>query len=110
MPRRTWNLELGTRNSRARKRAFNIDAMLRRIRATVREFADAAMFALAAEGHTSVFEQLVACIISIRTRDETMLELGRGLFQRAPTPQAMARLDPAAIDVLIGASAFHEAK
>jgi endonuclease-3 len=54
--------------------------MLRRIRATVREFADAAMFALAAEGRTSVFEQLVACIISIRTRDEVMLELARGLL------------------------------
>lgn len=84
--------------------------MLRRIRASVREFADAAMFALAAEGYTSLFEQLVACIISIRTRDEVMIELARNLFARAPTPQAMATLDPSAIDVLIGASAFHEAK
>jgi endonuclease-3 len=93
-----------------KKRPHDISAMLRRIRTTVRDFADAAMFALAAEGHTSVFEQLVACIISIRTRDEVMLELARGLFERAPTPQAMARLDPATIDALIGTSSFHEAK
>lgn len=95
---------------RTRKRPFNIDVMLRRVRAAVREHADAAMFALAVEGYTSVFEQLVACIISIRTRDEVMIELARSLFKRAPTPQAMAQLDPATIDALIGASAFHEAK
>jgi endonuclease-3 len=110
MPRiaRTSNLE--PRTSLPRKRPHDISAMLRRIRATVREFADAAMFAFAAEGHTSVFEQLVACIISIRTRDEMMLELARNLFKRAPTPAAMARLDPATIDALIGTSSFHEAK
>jgi endonuclease III len=84
--------------------------MLRRIRASVRDFADAAMFELAADGYTSVFEQLVACIISIRTRDEVMIGLARSLFERAPTPQAMARLDPPTLDALIGASAFHEAK
>ncbi len=84
--------------------------MLRRIRASVRDFADAAMFELAADGYTSVFEQLVACIISIRTRDEVMIELARSLFERAPTPQAMARLDSSTIDALIGSAAFHEAK
>jgi endonuclease III len=84
--------------------------MLRRIRAAVREYADAAMFEFAAEGYTSVFEQLVACIISIRTRDEVPIELARRLFKRAPTPQAIARLDPATIDTLINASSFHEAK
>ena len=110
MPR-TRNQEPGTGNRNAtRKLPFNISAVLRRIRAAVREFNDAAMFALAAEGHTSVFEQLVACIISIRTYDEVMIELARNLFKRAPTPQAMARLDPSTIDALIGASAFHEAK
>jgi endonuclease-3 len=110
MPRAARNSKLQTQTSAARKRPHDISAMLRRIRTTVRDFADAAMFALAAEGHTSVFEQLIACIISIRTRDEVMIELARNLFQRAPTPQAMARLDPATIDALIGMSSFHEAK
>ena len=110
MPRPTRNSNLETRNSRTRKKPFDIAAMLRRIRATVRDFADAAMFELATDGHTSVFEQLVACIISIRTRDEVMIEVARKLFGRAPTPQAMARLDPSTIDTLIGSAAFHEAK
>jgi endonuclease-3 len=68
------------------------------------------MFQLAAEGHTSLFEQLVACIISIRTRDEVMLTTARLLFARAPTPAAMARLTPPRIDALIGSATFHRPK
>ena len=99
-----------SRQPSAPKRAFDIDDMLHRIRETVRDFADAAMFELADLGHRSLFEQLVACIISIRTRDETMLPTARRLFARARTPAAMARLTPAEIDDLIRASTFHEGK
>jgi hypothetical protein len=35
------------------------------------------MFALAEEGHRTLFEQLVACILSIRTRDEVSLVAAR---------------------------------
>jgi endonuclease-3 len=84
--------------------------MLRRIRTTVTGFADAAMFALADEGFDSPFEQLVACIISIRTRDETMLPTARQLFAVARTPAEMARLSPDDIDALIRASTFHYGK
>jgi endonuclease-3 len=95
---------------RAPKRAFDIDDMLHRIRETVHDFADAAMFELADLGHDSLFEQLVACIISIRTFDETSLPTARRLFARARTPAAMARLSPEAINELIRASTFHEGK
>lgn len=83
-----------------------------RIRATIAErgVADAAMFALASEGYTSLFEQLVACLISIRTRDETMLVCARRLFARGRTPRAIAALPVRTIDSLIRQSAFHEAK
>jgi endonuclease-3 len=84
--------------------------MLRRIRAAVEPFEPAAMFALAELGHRSVFEQLVACVISIRTLDEVMLPTARALFERAPTPEAMARLSEAQIDALIGSATFHEGK
>jgi endonuclease III len=95
-----------------RKRAFDIDEVMTRIRATIAErgVADAAMFALASEGYTSLFEQLVACVISIRTRDETMLVCARRLFERARTPAAVAALPVRSIDALIRQSAFHEAK
>jgi endonuclease-3 len=72
--------------------------------------ADAAMFALASEGYTSLFEQLVSCIISIRTRDEKMLVCARRLFARARTPARIAALPVRTLDSLIRQAAFHEAK
>ena len=95
-----------------RKIRFDIDAVIDRIRATIAErgVADAAMFALASEGYTSLFEQLVACIISIRTYDETMLVCARRLFERARTPAAIAKLPVRTIDALIRQAAFHESK
>ena len=41
------------------------------------------LFQLYDEGHTSAFEMLVACLISVRTRDETSLTMARQLFARA---------------------------
>ena len=55
------------------KRPFDIDLVMARIGEAVRTFPKAAMFELADEGFGSPFEQLVACIISIRTRDEMTL-------------------------------------
>ena len=94
------------------KRPFSFATALRRIRATLEDagFADAAMFDLAARGHRTLFEQLVACVISIRTRDEVMLPTALALFAAAPTPAAMARLSAARIDALIRAATFHEGK
>jgi endonuclease-3 len=83
---------------------------VRRIRDAVTEHADAAMFELAERGFRSVFQQLVACIISIRTRDEVSLPTAIGLLERAATPAAMAKLSVAQIDALIRTSSFHEAK
>lgn len=96
--------------SAAPKRPFEIGRMLARIRRAVRPLPKAAMFALAEEGYTSLFHQLVACILSIRTYDEVSLVAARRLFEAAPTPDGIARLSPAAIDRLIGDTTFHEAK
>ena len=69
------------------------------------------MFALRDEhGHTTLFEQLVACILSIRTRDEVSLPTALRLFARARTPRAVAALSVAEIDRLIGTVTFHEGK
>jgi endonuclease-3 len=92
------------------KRPFDIDAAVQRIREAVRRLPKAAMFALAEEGFASGFEQLVACIISIRTRDETTMVCSRRLFGLARTPAEMSRLTSGEIDAAIGASTFHEPK
>ncbi len=64
------------------KRPFNIDLAIRQIRKAVEPFAKAAMFELAEDGFDSPFQQLVACIISIRTYDEVMLPTARNFFAR----------------------------
>jgi len=92
------------------KRPFDIDEALSDIEAAVQPWPKAALFELAELGFDSPFEQLVACMISIRTRDETTLPVVQRLFERARTPAAMLTLTPGEIDTLITASSFHEAK
>src|SRR3954454_11669940 len=92
------------------KRPIDIDEMVRRIRAAIAPFKKAAMFELAEDGFDSVFEQLVACIISIRTRDETTVPIARRLFEVARTPHDIANLSWKRLDALISASTFHEPK
>jgi endonuclease-3 len=83
---------------------------MERIAAAVRPFAKAALFELAEEGYFSAFEQLVACMISIRTRDETTLPVARRFFAAARTPAEVLGLSVEQIDELIGLCSFHEAK
>src|SRR5712691_11673290 len=92
------------------KQPFDIDVAVERIREAVRPFPKAMLFQLYDEGHSSVFEMLVACLISVRTRDETSLAMAHALFDRARTPAEMADMDINAIDALIGKCAFHLVK
>jgi endonuclease III len=92
------------------KREFDIDLAIRRIGTAVKPFPKAALFELAEAGHVSAFEQLIACIISIRTYDEVMLPTARRLFARARTAAEMLQLSVDEIDELIIPSTFHERK
>jgi endonuclease-3 len=96
--------------SSAPKRPFDVDAAFARLREAVRPFPPAMLFELAEAGYDSTFEVLVACMISIRTRDETSLPVARGLFRRARTPAEVAALTPEAIDDLIRDCSFHYGK
>lgn len=96
--------------AKERTKPFDIDRALQRVREAVQPYPPAALFALYDEGYSSPFEQLVACIISIRTRDETMIVTARSLFAEARTAQEMSQLSPSHIDELISASSFHENK
>src|SRR4029079_6785360 len=93
-----------------RKKAFNIDEVIRRIRKEVEGFADAAMFDLRSRGFGTLFQQLVACIISIRTRDEVSLPAAVKLLEKAPDASSIAKLSERQIDNLISTSTFHETK
>lgn len=68
------------------------------------------MFELADCGYKSLFEQLVACIVSIRTLDEVTVPTATRLFERAHEPKTVAELSVKQIDELIRSCSFYEAK
>src|SRR3982750_2584211 len=89
---------------------FDIDVAMARVREAVRPFPRAMLFELYDRGYTSPFEILVACLISVRTRDEVSLPMALSLFERARTPREMAALDVNEIDRLISRAGFHLVK
>jgi endonuclease-3 len=95
---------------RLEKKPFDISLAIRRIRTAVKPWPKAALFELAEDGFTSTFEQLVACIISIRTYDEVTLPVSRKLFERARTPVEISQMTYEQLDALISPSTFHERK
>ena len=92
------------------KLPFDIDEVMRRIRAAVADVPDAAMFALRELGYGTLFQQLVACIISIRTTDEVSLPTALALLEQAPTPKDIVALDVKEIDAAIRSATFHAPK
>lgn len=80
------------------------------VRDAVRPFPKAAMFELRDEGYTSVFEQVIACLLSVRTYDEVSIQAARQLFAIAHTPADLAAMPTDEIDVLIEDVTFHERK
>jgi endonuclease III len=97
-------------NKQADKQPLDIEQALSLIRTAVSPYPKAAMFELAEQGYSTPFEQLIACIISIRTLDEVSLPTARRLLDRARSPAALADLTVGEIDRLIAASTFHERK
>lgn len=94
----------------AKKKPFDVAVALPLLREAVAPYPKAALFELHAEGFTSVFHILVACVISIRTFDEVTLPAARRLFEAAPTPADVAALTEKRIDALIHPCTYHPAK
>lgn len=92
------------------KQPFDIDIVMERVAAAVQLYPKAVMFQLAEDGYTSAFEQLIACIISIRTYDEQTLVIARRLLAQARTPAEIANLPLPTLTELIRPSTFYERK
>ncbi|HEX8550845.1 MAG TPA: endonuclease III [Abditibacteriaceae bacterium] len=75
------------------KEPFDIDEAFVRLREAVKPFPKAGLFELRDDGFDSPFEQLVACILSIRTRDEDAVPAARNLFALARSPEEIAVLE-----------------
>jgi endonuclease III len=88
------------------KKPFDIPVMLKRIEKVMKAYPKAAMFELYERGFTSLFEQLISCIISIRTLDETTIPLSEKLFAVARTPKELMKLTPEALEKLLIGSQY----
>ncbi len=92
------------------KLPFDIEAAFPLVETAIAPFPKAALFQLKEDGYASVFEQLIACLLSIRTYDEVALPATVRLFERARTPAEIIALSDAEVDALIQPCTYHETK
>lgn len=92
------------------KKPFKLSIVLKKIEKAIAPFPKAAMFELYERGYQTVFEQLVACVISIRTLDETTIPVSERLFAVARTPEKILKLSEKQLEKLIHGSTFPSQK
>ena len=88
------------------KKDFQLGEVLKRIEKAVAGYPKAAMFELYERGFNSLFEQLISCVVSIRTLDETTIPVSLRLFEQARTPQQILDLAPGVLEQLLYGSTF----
>jgi endonuclease-3 len=96
--------------SKPSKRPFDPGEAIILLRQAVAGLPMPSMFELRARGYGTLFQQVVACMISVRTYEEVSLPASIRLFERAPGAADVAALDVDEIDRLISPSTFHERK
>jgi endonuclease III len=92
------------------KRPFEINEVLNKVRQATLPYPKATLFELALRGYGSLFQQLIACVISIRTLDEISLPLSISLFELAKTPGEILKISVSKIDEIISKCTFHTHK
>ena len=88
------------------KKPFNLSIVLKRIEKAIRPYPKAAMFELFERGYTTLFEQLISCIISVRTLDETTIPVSEKLFKLARTPTEFLELSPKGLEKILHGATF----
>lgn len=89
---------------------FSLKAALQRVEIAVRPFPKAALFELAERGWNTSFQQLLACMISVRTLDEVTIPVAERLLSKAPTPDRLLKLTTVEVTELIQESTFAATK
>lgn len=92
------------------KLPFEPERVIELLRIAVRDLPPPSMFELRNRGYGDLFQQVVACMISVRTYEEVSLPASMRLFEAAPSAEAVAALSVEQIDELISPSTFHERK
>ena len=88
------------------KKAFDLSQVISSIEKAVAPYPKAAMFELYERGYNTLFEQLVSCVISIRTLDETTIPVSLRLFAEARTPGQLLNLPAGRLEELLYGSTF----
>ncbi|HEV2528413.1 MAG TPA: hypothetical protein VGT61_08210 [Thermomicrobiales bacterium] len=89
---------------------FPIVPVLDAIEHAVSDLPKASMHELADDGFQSLFQQVVACLISIRTYEEVTMPICQALFAVAPDPAAMLALGEDGVLDIIRRSTFADRK
>ncbi|AUD05495.1 endonuclease III domain-containing protein [Spirosoma pollinicola] len=89
---------------------FDLNVVLAHIDEAIRPYPKAAMFDLFERGYNTLFEQLISCIVSIRTLDETTIPVSLRLFERARTPEQLLALDVATLTQLLYGTTYPDQK
>lgn len=89
---------------------FPLHTVLAAIEPAIAPYPKAAMFDLFERGYTTLFEQLISCIISIRTLDETTMPVSLRLFEVARTPAEIAALTPDELIPLLYGTSYPDQK
>nr|ARK13310.1 DNA lyase [Fibrella sp. ES10-3-2-2] len=87
-----------------------LDTVLAAIEPAIATYPKAAMFDLFEQGYNSLFEQLISCIVSIRTLDETTIPVSLRLFDVARTPAEVAALSPEELIPLLYGTTYPDQK
>lgn len=85
---------------------FSLKKALDLVEVAVAPFPKAALFELAERGWNTTFQQVLACMISVRTLDEVTIPVAERLLTRAPTPDRLLKLTPEEVTELIQESTF----
>lgn len=93
----------------ARPGRFPVEAALTRVREAVRAF-EVPVVSEEADRTRDPFRVLIACVISLRTKDEVTDRAAARLFARADTPAAVLKVPEAEIARLIFPAGFYQVK
>ncbi len=90
--------------------ARTLSRVIARLRAKVPEWNPTALAEVADRTERDPFRILIACLLSLRTKDETTGPAAERLFSLARTPDAMLRLTPKQIERAIFPVGFYRTK
>jgi len=90
--------------------ARTLSRVIARLRAKVPEWNPTALAEVADRTERDPFRILIACLLSLRTKDETTGPAAERLFSLAHTPDAMLRLTPQQIEKAIFPVGFYRTK